>query len=209
MQEDIYSQMLGEDKPNPIEELEERNQVLKRQLEEKTASLAAAQAKIDRLDSSDKLTGLYNRLKIDEFLEAEVQRSKRYSNALSVILIDMDHFKAVNDLFGHLVGDQVLVEIAQLISRRLRLTDIVGRWTGEEFIIICPETDLENALYLAEDLRFLIEGHRFRVIGSLTASLGVSTYQTGDKVELLVNRADRALYAAKSKGRNQVFWQQF
>ncbi|MBF0235622.1 MAG: diguanylate cyclase, partial [Desulfamplus sp.] len=129
----------------PIKELEERNVVLQRLVEEKTSHLNEALIQINKLASTDKLTGLYNRLKIDEYIDSELQRTQRYNNKLSVILIDIDWFKKINDNYGHLTGDEVLVEFAQLISQRIRKTDLAGRWGGEEFIVVCPETSLDSA----------------------------------------------------------------
>ena len=196
------------DESYPIKELEERNLVLQKLVDQKTKHLSDAIHEISILASTDKLTGLYNRLKIDACLDTELQRSLRYSNALSVILIDIDHFKKVNDLHGHLAGDQILIQVAKLIANRLRKTDLIGRWGGEEFLVICPETSLESAAFLADDVRFMIESTHFEGVGSITISLGVSAYKHGDTHDSLLFRVDTALYEAKHRGRNNVFTRQ-
>lgn len=193
------------DEAYPIKELEEQNKVLQRLVDERTRELNNAIVEISKLAITDKLTKLFNRLKIEESLENELHRSRRYHNIFSIIFIDIDYFKSVNDVFGHLAGDRVLVEISRIISERIRKTDICGRWGGEEFIIICPETTLSEAADLAETIRQKIEVHNFDNIGFKTASFGVTEYKENDTIDIIVNRADEALYRAKFKGRNQVF----
>ncbi len=194
----------GEDESYPVRELEERAEVLQRLVDEKTARLHAALNEIQSLASKDTLTGLCNRLKIDEHLEREINRSHRYLTSLSLILLDVDHFKDVNDTYGHLKGDQVLIALAELMQRRVRKTDILGRWGGEEFLLLCPETGLQDAALLAESLRATVAEHDFGLSGKCTVSLGVTSYAPGDSAESLVGRADKALYAAKYGGRNLV-----
>lgn len=157
-----------------------------------------------RLSVTDPLTGLFNRLKIDQTLNTELQRAQRTGQPLSVVMLDLDHFKQVNDVFGHQVGDQVLVTLAKLLRLRTREIDVAGRWGGEEFLLICPNTSLDGALTLAESVRTTIESHLFDSVSHVTASLGVSSYLAGDMGKDLVARADAALYAAKNAGRNQV-----
>lgn len=165
--------------------------------------LASLNRELARLSVTDQLTGLFNRLRLDEALEHELQRSLRTGLPFSIILLDLDHFKAVNDTHGHQVGDRVLVEIAQLLQANTREIDVVGRWGGEEFMVVCPHTDQEGAALLAEKLCQTIGGHAFPV-GQKTASFGVSSYQSGDLAKDLVARADAALYQAKQAGRNRV-----
>lgn len=157
-----------------------------------------------RLSVTDPLTGLFNRLMIDQTLNIEIQRAQRTGQPLSVIMLDLDHFKQVNDVFGHQVGDQVLVTLAKLLRLRTRKIDVAGRWGGEEFLVICPHTSLDGALALAESVRTTIDSHLFESVSHVTASLGVSSYLAGDTGKDLVARADAALYAAKESGRNQV-----
>lgn len=157
-----------------------------------------------RLSITDPLTGLYNRLKIDQTLNAEILRAQRTGAPLSVIMLDLDHFKQVNDVFGHQTGDQVLVTLADLLRLRTREIDIAGRWGGEEFLVICPHTALDGALALAESVRATVDAHPFARVPHVSASLGVSSYVKGDSGKDLVARADAALYRAKETGRNRV-----
>lgn len=160
-----------------------------------------------RLSVTDQLTGLYNRLKIDQTLNIEILRAQRTGQALSIIMLDVDHFKQINDVYGHQTGDQVLITMAKLLCLRTREIDIIGRWGGEEFIIICSCTTLEGAMTLAENIRTTIDTHLFEHVNHASVSLGVSTYVLGDTVIDLIARADTALYAAKHAGRNQVYTQ--
>ena len=157
-----------------------------------------------RLSQEDSLTGLYNRRRIRELLENEIQRATRYNTVFSVILADVDHFKAVNDQLGHQVGDQVLTKIAEIIRSSVRATDLAGRWGGEEFVIISPGTDTNGGFSLAEKIRTLLESIELGGIGQITASFGVTAFTEGDDVEKIITRADVGLYAAKQGGRNRV-----
>ncbi|MBF0507638.1 MAG: GGDEF domain-containing protein [Deltaproteobacteria bacterium] len=173
-------------------------------LAEAHATLALKSKELEILSATDRLTKVYNRLRLDEFLKAEFQRSRRYGNPLSVIMLDIDHFKRVNDTHGHQAGDQVLCEMAGLLESHIRRTDLLGRWGGEEFMVICTETDLPDALDIAEKIRCAIETHPFPVIESMTVSLGVAELKEDDTMASIIKRADAALYEAKQKGRNRV-----
>lgn len=159
---------------------------------------------VEEISVRDHLTKLYNRVKIDEEFAKEILRSQRFGHNLSTILIDIDHFKSVNDTYGHLVGDSVLVDMAKILEKNIRSIDILGRWGGEEFIIICPETDTKSAYKLAEKIRQIVEKHQFATIGNKTASFGVSQYIPGETEQQVVDKADKALYKAKEEGRNKV-----
>ncbi|TKB50564.1 GGDEF domain-containing protein [Ferrimonas sediminicola] len=152
----------------------------------------------------DPLTGIANRLKLDALFQTEIDRARRYHTPLCAILGDVDHFKRVNDEFGHQVGDRVLITIAELIQSSLRSSDYAGRWGGEEFLLICPQTELSQATKLAERIRQQIVEHRFDTGKRLSISFGVAAFAEGDSVSSLTTKADRALYQAKSGGRNQV-----
>jgi diguanylate cyclase (GGDEF)-like protein len=154
--------------------------------------------------TTDPLTGLSNRLKFDQALAAEISRSIRYETRFSLVLYDVDNFKAVNDAHGHQVGDRVLVQLSRFVPSLLRNTDLLTRWGGEEFIILTPGSDGEMAYQAAEKLRNAIEQVKFDEIGTLTCSFGVAQYVYGDTAETLISRADDALYRAKFNGRNQV-----
>lgn len=162
-----------------------------------------AKKELEKMATIDKLTNIYNRRMLDDFLKIEIERANRHNRDLSLIMIDIDYFKKVNDNFGHLVGDNLLSKIAELISGNLRNSDIFGRYGGEEFLIICTQTTKENAFVLAEKLRVLIKDFKFDEIGYKTISLGISDFQKGDTVETLFKKADFALYEAKDKGRNK------
>jgi diguanylate cyclase (GGDEF)-like protein len=141
---------------------------------------------------------------LDEVFEYELIQAKRYGIPLSVVLLDIDKFKKVNDTFGHQVGDTVLQEIASLLLKNVRAADTVGRWGGEEFLILCPQTTLEESANIAQKLRESIETHTFPHVVHNTASFGVASHGKNDTKEDIVGRADKALYKAKANGRNQV-----
>ncbi len=159
---------------------------------------------LKRLSTTDALTGLANRGRMETLIHHEVDRYERYGVGCSVIMLDVDHFKQVNDTCGHAVGDQVLRQLAGLMCENTRQTDHAGRWGGEEFLILCPHTDLAGAHRLAENLRHRIEQVIFPVIGHRTCSFGVAEIHPGDQGRELLKRVDDALYRAKNNGRNQV-----
>jgi diguanylate cyclase (GGDEF)-like protein len=166
--------------------------------------LKALNEELERLSVTDRLTGLFNRMKLDEAFNTEIKLAIRYNQSFSIIILDIDHFKMVNDSYGHQVGDKVLVEFARILQLNTRETDIVGRWGGEEFMVVCRRTDKIGVQELAEKLRQTIQDHPFPVVQHKTASFGVTTWLEGDKTEELVARADEALYEAKNNGRNRV-----
>jgi diguanylate cyclase (GGDEF)-like protein len=159
---------------------------------------------LERLSITDPLTQAFNRLKLDEVLSYEIARVKRDQMPLSAVLLDVDKFKSVNDTYGHQVGDSVLVELTQLLLKNIRCTDIFGRWGGEEFLLILPNTSLDNAGVQAEKLRRLIEVSQFKEVGKVTVSFGVSSCLEKGTERSLIEAADQALYEAKKSGRNQV-----
>ncbi|PGH55435.1 diguanylate cyclase [Azospirillum palustre] len=153
---------------------------------------------------TDVLTGLANRSHLNDVCRAEMERAARYGRPLSIILVDLDHFKQVNDRYGHVFGDRVLIEFAALARQALRGTDTVGRWGGEEFLILCPEANPEAAFALAERLRRTIRGYDFSNGHRQTGSFGVAGVRDGDSIDRLLIRADNALYRAKDEGRDRV-----
>ncbi|MCE5220266.1 MAG: GGDEF domain-containing protein [Clostridium sp.] len=157
-----------------------------------------------RLSTIDELTGIYNKSKINDILRTEIKTLKRYDSEFSIIMVDIDHFKTVNDNFGHDVGDVVLKEVASALKNNIRQTDFIGRWGGEEFIIICTTTSLEEATKLANKIREKIEVYRYSVTSNQTVSLGVATLILGEDSKSLFTRVDKALYNAKKLGRNRV-----
>ncbi len=159
-----------------------------------------------RLANSDALTGLQNRRRATERLEAEVARARRYGTPLALALCDIDHFKQVNDRYGHNMGDEVLVRVAGALQEALRQVDLVGRWGGEEFLVLLPDTDSDGARIVGERLRMAVEGLPPFLDGpaSVTCSIGVATFQSEDSGTVFVDRADQALYKAKKSGRNRI-----
>lgn len=154
--------------------------------------------------TTDPLTGASNRLKMEESLEHELNRSERYHSPLSIAMFDIDHFKKVNDTFGHDVGDDVLKAVAGIAKEQLREVDILSRWGGEEFMIISAETTLEQMHKLTERIRLAIENYHGVDGVKVTASFGIGEFQHGETQKQLLKRVDDALYLAKASGRNQL-----
>ena len=177
---------------------------LNRKIAAQHRELVRKSEKLERLSITDQLTGLFNRRHINNVLAAEIERIDRYDRPLSIMILDIDHFKKVNDTYGHQTGDRVLCHFAETISKNIRKSDIAGRWGGEEFLLICPENDLDGVTTMAEHLRKIIAETHFPVDWKQTASFGVACYQQPESRDSFINRADRALYRAKENGRNRV-----
>ncbi len=158
----------------------------------------------EKISVTDNLTDVFNRHKLNAILKREFSRSDRISVPFGIIILDIDLFKNINDKYGHNVGDTVLKEISSLIQENIRDSDILGRWGGEEFLVIIPKGDNNNGKQLANKLRLKIEKYPFSVVKHITASFGVATYKEDDSIDSLIKRADDALYRAKEKGRNRV-----
>lgn len=164
--------------------------------------LKKANKKLEKLAALDMLTGAYNRRKFENFVKLSVDKKKKYGSPFSIIMFDIDHFKQVNDRYGHKKGDQILKEISAIVKRTLRDTDKLFRWGGEEFIILLPDITLKNAYKVAEKVRESIE--RKLKATKVTVSLGVGEYETGDSIDHFVSCVDNALLKAKTNGRNRV-----
>jgi diguanylate cyclase (GGDEF)-like protein len=182
-----------------------------RQLKQYARELETRMQVQHRLARTDALTGVPNRRYVDEILEGECARMARHESSLSVSLIDVDFFKRVNDTYGHKTGDEVLIQLADLMRRSCRSSDAVGRYGGDEFLFILPKAGLKAATQFAERMRKLVEDHVFPLSRELeariTVSAGVAEYAGGsDNVAALVKRADEALYEAKERGRNMIAW---
>lgn len=162
------------------------------------------EARLEALSTTDRLTRVANRLRLDVVLDQEFARCQRGDGFFALILLDIDHFKSVNDRYGHTVGDAVLVAVSQLIKEKIRPQDLVGRWGGEEFLVICRDATTDTAEDIAEKLRSALQTQAIEVTGPKTASFGVTSYRAGDRIADMVNRADAALYRAKERGRNRV-----
>lgn len=186
------------------------NEELEQRVQDRTLELEAANHKLRELSDTDQLTGLKNRRFLDQYIEQEFGRAQRYRHSIAVLMIDADHFKSVNDRYGHQVGDDCLQEIARRISKEMRWpSDTAARYGGEEFCVVLPETGCEGALTVAERIRQKIEGgpiHTRTLPLSLTVSIGVhvAVPAQGDSLADFFAAADRALYQAKQAGRNRV-----
>ncbi len=172
--------------------------------------LKAAEDEVRRISVTDELTGLYNRRFLRKRLDEEMSRARRSQIPLAVVMLDLDHFKDVNDSYGHAMGDTVLCAVGEVLEKSLRHGDVFGRWGGEEFMVFLPGSDDEGALITAERLRSAIaemDMSRVHQDLSMTASLGVSVFDASD-IEMeasgLIAQADRAMYASKENGRNQI-----
>lgn len=170
----------------------------------RTEELELKNKELEILSITDKLTNTYNRIKLDNTIEERMLESNNNSSTFSVIIIDIDFFKQVNDTYGHQVGDVTLVEFTKILKENLESEHILGRWGGEEFIIVSSFKNLQEVIDLSNTLREKIQNHKFPTIGTKTASFGVSMYRKDETSEELINRADEALYIAKKNGRNRV-----
>jgi diguanylate cyclase (GGDEF)-like protein len=195
---------MSENLQNSYKKLADYNTQLEEMVLSRTLELEEKNIELEKLSITDRLTQLHNRVKLEEVFTEQIQIASRYNTPFSLLLCDVDFFKSVNDNFGHLIGDQVLIEIADILNSTIRDTDIVGRWGGEEFLVICRETDKENALLLAQRLREAVESHTYITNQPQTISIGISSFTSKDSEVTMLGRADSALYAAKNSGRNCI-----
>ncbi|MDZ7370015.1 MAG: diguanylate cyclase [candidate division KSB1 bacterium] len=190
-----------------------RVKMLHDQLQEKIAQLERAKERLKELAVTDGLTSLYNYRHFKDALTMEIRRAERHKTPLSLIMFDIDDFKLYNDRHGHLAGDKVLQQLASLVMKNIRRIDVAARYGGEEFAVILPGTTAENALFVAEKLRGLVENHPFprretQPNGRITISVGVASYSPAlNTFEALVDCADKRLYMAKAKGKNIVVFE--
>jgi diguanylate cyclase (GGDEF)-like protein len=202
-----------------LSEVQDHERKLQHQVEEATSSLRAANAELEKLALRDGLTGLYNHRYFQEALTAELARGARYGNPVGLVFLDVDHFKNYNDKLGHPAGDELLRQLARILTDtgdlpelrfRGRITDIAARYGGEEFVVLLPQTNKAGAIIRAQRLRESIDAFPFvdqhvQPGGSLTVSVGVAAFPDDAMVkDALISAADRALYAAKHAGRNRV-----
>ena len=159
---------------------------------------------LQSLSNTDSLTGVFNRRYLDTIIRREVENVKRYDTSFSIILLDIDNFKKINDTFGHNKGDAVLKKIADILMNNSRANDIIGRWGGEEFLLICPQTNLENTKILAQNLCDIIASTTFAIDKKVTGSFGVTEYDKRSSYDTCFKAVDGALYTAKLKGKNRV-----
>lgn len=163
-----------------------------------------ANKRLRNLSRTDLLTGLNNRRRIDEVLKKETLNSNKRKSPLSIILIDIDYFKKINDEYGHQLGDQILIEFGKVLKEYLRISDTAGRWGGEEFIVICSDTTQEEANALAQRLRRKINEHDFTHDLKIKVSMGICQMEVNGSLDEVIAWADKALYKAKAKGRNRI-----
>lgn len=187
-----------------LEDAKEQLKVINQLMKTKVDELHNMTTSLEQQATIDRLTNIYNRDKFEELFD-EIMNDIKYSQKeLSLIIFDIDHFKIINDTYGHQAGDSVLRELGSLISSNIKKSDIYARWGGEEFVILLPHTNLEGGYMFAQKLRKLIAGHEFRGIGKLTASFGVGEYIINEDKVTLFEKVDKALYLAKNNGRNRV-----
>ncbi len=211
-QQGSFVQLLGSSRniqERKLHELElqqacDQAQAARLDLVEANIALSSANTKLQELATTDSLTGISNRRTFETRLDEEMARSFRYGSALSLVMFDIDNFKSINDSHGHQVGDEVLVEVCQRISRHLRRSDILARWGGEEFMVLLPHCNAVKGRKLAEKLRNLIVNQPIGLVQFASASFGVTQLQAGEERDHLLQRLDGALYQAKALGRNRV-----
>lgn len=173
-------------------------------LEESNTALRATLAAAEMLAARDQLTGLCNRRNFDQRLEGVIARTARHGDVFSLLMIDIDHFKNINDYYGHSIGDEVLRRFGEVLTARLRQNDVAARWGGEEFVVLADGANLDNARMLAEQIRESVATTTFSPVPRVTVSVGIADYQEGETGDDLLRRADKALYGAKRNGRNRV-----
>ncbi len=190
-----------------ITELEDTKEQLRNindAMKHKVNELYSITTVLEKQATYDSLTNIYNRMKFEELFREELRTAHLQNNDLSMVLFDIDRFKVINDTFGHQIGDDILVDIASLISKNIKIQDIFARWGGEEFVILLPGTNLDGAMRFAEKIRALIERYPFKEIDRLTASFGVGEFEKDESKQTFFEKVDKALYLAKSNGRNRV-----
>jgi diguanylate cyclase (GGDEF)-like protein len=197
-------------------QLQEMNTYLEQKIYERTESLLDTQkellednSELTRMALTDNLTGLSNRTHMNQILHKEYSRFERHNQCFGIIMLDIDHFKAINDKFGHDAGDIVLKKLASIFEKAIRTSDFIARWGGEEFLICCTTIEEEDLLPIAETIRQLVASTDFDKKGQITASLGCAAIVKGETIADLIKRADVALYEAKNNGRNQSMVSEF
>ncbi|MCP3943065.1 MAG: diguanylate cyclase [Desulfobacteraceae bacterium] len=185
-------------------ELKKLNKDLESIVALRTKELSKLNKELEKIANVDKLTGLWNRRAIEPFIDKEMSRSKRANSFVSLMILDFDHFKQVNDQYGHVFGDEVLKRVGQKIKTMIRSTDNLARWGGEEFLILVTDTCARKAILLAEKIRKAVMALRFEGKKPITVSIGVAEYHPDESFEQWYERTDAALYQAKKKGRNRV-----
>jgi diguanylate cyclase (GGDEF)-like protein len=187
-----------------IEMVHNQNKRLEALVQERTSELEIANGELQKLATTDALTQIANRSSLDMVLNQAIAENERHKRPFSVVMIDIDFFKTINDTYGHLVGDTVLKTLAQLIKSQIRSVDTLGRWGGEEFMIVYRDIECQGAYTLADNIRQSVEHYPFEGVEGITISMGVAQYRSGASEEELLKHADSALYYSKEHGRNKV-----
>ena len=185
-------------------ELSELNASLEEKIAKRTEELKTARDAMEKIAMTDTLTGIHNRYAFFKVLETEQSKSIRYESSFSLIMLDLDYFKTINDTYGHDVGDRVLIDVVNKVGECLRKSDTFGRIGGEEFMILLPHTDLKGAVDIAERIRSMVSEYIFDTVSNVTLSMGVVQYRVDESIESFVKRVDIALYQAKELGRNRI-----
>ena len=173
-------------------------------LESSQKTIFLKKEELEKIAITDTLTGLYSRVMFDKVVKDELEKSKRYKRTFGLMKLDIDFFKDVNDTYGHLVGDDVLIEFTNIFKRYIRSSDTMIRWGGEEFIIISLEIEKDGLMILAEHIRKKVEEHNFKTVGKKTVSIGITLNKESDDINSILQRADQALYISKNSGRNRI-----
>ena len=184
--------------------LRQLNQNLEAKVHVRTKELEESTKQLEELAHTDSLTSVENRYSIMKTLAEEIDRANRYKSKLSVVMYDIDNFKDINDTYGHDIGDDILIALTQIVKRNCREIDFLGRYGGEEFLIIMPHTSREEAKEFAHRIRLVVQNHSFKIIGKLTISLGLVEYKKDEEIKDLFKRLDILLYKAKNGGRNRL-----
>jgi len=180
------------------------NEKLEQQIEQRTKELTTALQEMEKISKYDKLTKVFNRYKLDEELENQLELARRYGNSFGLILMDIDNFKEINDSNGHHIGDRALIEFASILKASIRKTDIVGRWGGDEFLLIIPNSTPEAMMTLAQALKKELASKQSNDFARLASSIGVTLFKKHDTVHSIIVRADKAMYSAKKQGKNSI-----
>ncbi|ALC87206.1 chemotaxis protein CheY [Bacillus sp. FJAT-22090] len=205
-----YEQQIRSAKKQAEEALREKNQALDKleqlhkEIETKQSLLMELNTKLEKLSVTDSLTGLKNRRFFMERLEEHIVLFQKNNLPFSLLIIDIDFFKKVNDTWGHLIGDRVLIKLAEILNSTFKVEDIVARYGGEEFVVLLPDANKEKAKEKAEEFRRAVQSAEWKIDQIVTVSIGVATIQNGDSDMLIISNADQALYTSKENGRNRV-----
>jgi len=186
------------------DEFAQMAELINKQIVQAADFMKEEETKLKGFAEFDELTGIYNRRKFNDLLTYHINKFKRYKTEFSLVFIDLDNFKKINDTYGHAVGDIILQKFVQITKENIRDVDIFARWGGEEFTLLLPNTDIENAYIVSEKIRKAIENYHDPIIGSFTVSLGVTSITAKDTLESLIEKSDKALYKAKREGKNKT-----